>query len=89
MGSEMCIRDRPSVEDTDEATETERPPPERAEETAPRTDGEDAPEEEAEESDGKVPQAPVNTDAAPAQSSEPADSSPALSEPEEPVAPDP
>ncbi len=81
--------DEPSVEDTDEATETERPPPERAEETAPRTDGEDAPEEEAEESDGKVPQAPVNTDAAPAQSSEPADSSPALSEPEEPVAPDP
>ena len=81
--------DEPSVEDTDEATETERPPPERAEETAPRTDGEDAPEEEAEESDGKVPQAPVNTGAAPAQSSEPADSSPALSEPEEPVAPDP
>ncbi len=51
--------------------------------------GEDAPEEEAEESDGKVPQGPVNTDAAPAQSSEQADSSPALSEPEEPVAPDP
>ncbi|WP_348673019.1 succinylglutamate desuccinylase/aspartoacylase family protein [uncultured Abyssibacter sp.] len=58
------------VEKKDDASEIERPPPERAEESSPRMDGEDAPEEESEESDGISPQA-VPPDEQTAQPEEP------------------